>query len=107
MRQGPIRGAGSYLGTIAEAMGMVVLKTSSRSSREDFERLLKEAHVISIHCPLTPATSGLIGRAELAMMQPGVLIVNYGRGPVIDKEVRLFQGEFPYVMLCDVMTLLV
>eukprot|EP00884_Botryococcus_braunii_P000041 jgi/Botrbrau1/10037/Bobra.0012s0123.2 len=79
---------GSYLGTIAEAMGMVVLKISSRSSRDDFEQLLKEAHVISIHCPLTPATSGLIGRAELAMMRPGVLIVNYGRGPVIDKDVR-------------------
>lgn len=79
--------AGSYLANIAEAMGMKVLKTYSHSPREALEALLRDSHVISIHCPLTSATNCLIGRAELAMTRPGVLIVNYGRGPVIDKEV--------------------
>jgi phosphoglycerate dehydrogenase-like enzyme len=75
-------------------MGMSVLGVSSSSPRADLETLLRNAHVISLHCPLTPATTGLLGRTELAMTKPGVIIVNYARGQVIDKEVGLAQSPW-------------
>jgi len=48
------------------------------------DRLFAEAHVISLHCPLTPQTHHLIGAAALARMRKGVFLVNTGRGPLID-----------------------
>ena len=46
--------------------------------------LLSRSDVISLHCPLTPATDGLIGEANLAKMKRGALLVNTGRGPLLD-----------------------
>ena len=71
----------------AEALDMHVLPITSHSPRADFETMLAAAHAISLHCPLTPATQGMLGAAEFGMMRPGMLIVNYARGEVIDKEV--------------------
>ena len=51
----------------------------------DFDRLIRESDVISIHCPLTPATRHLIGAAELAAMKPTAILVNTARGPVVDQ----------------------
>lgn len=48
------------------------------------ERLFSEAHVISLHCPLTPQTHHLINAAALARMREGVFLINTGRGPLID-----------------------
>jgi len=39
-----------------------------------------------VHCPLTPATRGLLGRTEFRLMQRGVLLINCARGDVIDKQ---------------------
>ncbi len=47
--------------------------------------LLTRADTVSLHVPLTAATRGLIGRAELAMMKPTAVLVNTARGPVIDE----------------------
>ena len=47
--------------------------------------LLGWADVISIHCPLTPTTKGLIGEKELAMMKPTSIIINVARGGIIDE----------------------
>lgn len=46
--------------------------------------LLREADVLTLHCPLTPATRGLIGAAQLAAMKPDAVIVNTARGALID-----------------------
>ena len=43
---------------------MTVVGTTSRSSRSDLEAVLRVADVISVHCPLTPATHELIGCAN-------------------------------------------
>jgi len=50
------------------------------------EELLRESDFISIHLPKTPETVGLIGARELAMVKPGVRIVNAARGGLIDEQ---------------------
>lgn len=50
-----------------------------------FETLIKEADVLSLHCPLTPATRGLIGAAELRAMKPDALLINTARGGLVDE----------------------
>ena len=48
-------------------------------------QLLPRAQVLMITLPLTPSTRGLIGAAELALLPPGAILVNVGRGPVVDE----------------------
>ncbi|MPZ29187.1 MAG: phosphoglycerate dehydrogenase [Micromonosporaceae bacterium] len=50
------------------------------------EELLREADFISIHLPKTPETVGIIGARELAMVKPGVRIVNAARGGLVDEQ---------------------
>lgn len=50
------------------------------------DRLLRESDFISIHCPLTAETRGLIGERELALMKPSAFLVNTARGPVVDQD---------------------
>lgn len=47
--------------------------------------VLKTADVLSLHCPLTEETAGLIGRENIALMKPGAVIINVARGEVIDE----------------------
>ena len=56
------------------------------AERMPLERLLAEADVISLHCPLTPETHHLIGAAELEAMKPSAVLVNAARGPVVDER---------------------
>jgi glyoxylate reductase len=56
------------------------------AERMPLERLLAEADVLSLHCPLTPETHHLIGAAELEAMQPSAVLVNAARGPVVDER---------------------
>jgi len=46
--------------------------------------LLTEADVLSLHCPLTPATRGLIGEPELAQMKNDAVLINTARGALVD-----------------------
>jgi glyoxylate reductase len=55
------------------------------AARVDFETLLHESDFISLHCPLTPETRGLINAASLAKMKPTAVLVNTSRGPVVDQ----------------------
>lgn len=73
------------------ALGMRVLIASrpgaARSpKRLDLRELLPQADILSLHCPLTPATERLIGAPELALMKPDALIVNTARGGLIDSQ---------------------
>jgi glycerate dehydrogenase len=76
----------------AEAFGMEVLiaerpgSTERTPGRVPFHEVLRRADVVSLHCPLTPATTGLIGAAELAQMKPDALLVNTARGGLVDAE---------------------
>lgn len=53
--------------------------------RLDAEALLKEADVLSLHLPLTPETSGLIGADALATMARGAILINTARGGIVDE----------------------
>jgi glyoxylate reductase len=75
----------------ATGFGMSVLHHTRTDTGEpghvpELHRLLAESDVVSLHVPLTDATRGLIGRAELAAMRPTAVLVNTARGPVVDEE---------------------
>jgi glycerate dehydrogenase len=80
---------------IAQAFGMKVLaysRTPNRAWESDslvyveLDELLATSDVISLHCPLTDATKGLINAKTIAQMKPGVLLINTSRGPIIVEE---------------------
>ena len=50
----------------------------------DLGELLARSDFVTLHCPLTPATRGLIGEAELRRMKPTAILVNTARGPIVD-----------------------
>ncbi len=50
------------------------------------DELLAEADFVSIHCPLTDQTRGLIGRRELALMKPDAYLINTARGGIVDED---------------------
>lgn len=50
----------------------------------DLETVLRKAEILSLNCPLTKETRHLIGKKTLPMMRDGVMIVNTGRGPLVD-----------------------
>ena len=51
--------------------------------------LLRQAEVLSLHCPLEPETRGLIGAAELAMLPKGAVLVHTARGGIVDQNALL------------------
>lgn len=54
-----------------------------------FEELLRASEVLTVHAPLTDATRGLLGRDALALLPEGAVLVNAGRGGVVDEEALL------------------
>lgn len=78
---------------LASAFGM---KTAAYTSKEpnqlrevekmDLDRLFKECDVVSLHCPLTPETHHLVDSRRLSMMKPTAILINTGRGPLVDEE---------------------
>ncbi|MBI1392287.1 MAG: D-glycerate dehydrogenase [Alphaproteobacteria bacterium] len=94
----------------ARAFDMEILYTTPRPSADldaavggrsvDLETLLRQADVVSLHCPLKPETHHLIDDAAIALMKPSAVIINISRGPIIDelamiralKEGRLFAA---------------
>ena len=84
---------GSRVAKIAEAFGMDVCyySTSGTGHCKDYpslslDELLTTSDVVSIHAPLNDRTAGLIGEAELSMMKPTALLVNMGRGGIVDEK---------------------
>ncbi len=86
---------GQALGQRASAIGMEVYYAQSQvgspgdDDRLPLDALLQSSDVISLHCPLTPYTRHLIGERELALMKPGALLINVGRGGLVDEQALL------------------
>ncbi len=62
---------------------------SSRSGGVALQTLLESCDFVSLHCPLTPSTRGLIGEPELRRMRPWAVLVNTARGPIVDTDALL------------------
>lgn len=79
---------------IAVAMGMKVVALTSKSADTlpegitpaPLDDVLASADVVSLHCPLTPSTRHLINAASIAKMKPSAILINTGRGPIVDEQ---------------------
>ena len=58
--------------------------TTRNDQSVDLAELLARADVVSLHCPLTPETTGLISAARLARMKPDAILINTARGALVD-----------------------
>lgn len=85
---------GQAVAKIAESFGMKVLlakrdENDSRDGRAALYELLSKVDVLSLHCPLTPGTKGLIGEKELALMKSDAILINTSRGGLVDEKALL------------------
>lgn len=86
---------GTATARIAQSMGMRILAYSSKSREalqqmgiekaESYEQLFREADVLSLHCPLTEETKHLVNAERLKLMKPTAILINTGRGPLVDE----------------------
>ncbi len=84
---------GRAVGRIARAMGMEVLACGSRVCPEgqetgeyvDLDTLLRRSDVISLHCPMKEETRGIINAGTIAKMKDGAIVINTGRGGLVDE----------------------
>ena len=84
---------GHAVGDAAKRLGMRVLVSerpgepqTGNGQRVDFETLLGEVDVLTLHCPLNEATRGLINRDTLARMKPDAYLINTARGALVDSD---------------------
>ncbi len=69
----------------AEAMGMQVLPLRRGTGQQSKLELLARSDYVLLSAPLTPETRGIVGVAELRAMRPGAVLINVGRGPLVDE----------------------
>ena len=90
-------GIGSRVARLAQAFGARVLACDIRPRRMSgvemvpLQRLLEESDILSLHADLNPTSLGLIGREQLGWMKPAAVLVNTGRGRLVD-ESALFDA---------------
>ena len=85
---------GRRVAEIALAFGMQVKAMTSKKAEEllagiqkaELQSLLASSDVVSLHCPLTEGTRHLIHRETLRLMKPSAILINTGRGPLVDDE---------------------
>lgn len=105
---------GQAFAKMAKGFDMKILYTA-RSPKKEFEEetgaqyvdldtLLKESDFVSIHVPLTPETRHLIGEKELKLMKKSAILINTGRGPVVDEKalVKALKNKDIYAAGLDV-----
>ena len=87
---------GMAVARMAQAFGMKVLAMSSKSAKvlkalgirkaSSYEELFSQADVLSLHCPLKDDTQHLVNAERLALMKPTAILINTGRGPLVDEH---------------------
>ena len=85
---------GQRVAMIANTFGMNVIAYTSKTADElpnyirkrTLDEVLTESDVLSLHCPLTPDTKHLINRQTLQKMKPSAILINTGRGPLVNDQ---------------------
>ena len=78
---------GSHVAMLARAFGMQVLEWRARANTpEQRDAYLRQVDFVSLHVRLTPQTRGFIGARELALMKPDAILINTGRGALVDRD---------------------
>lgn len=106
---------GYWMAKMASGFGMKVIaysrhrKTGAKYDfieQVGFDELLERSDVISIHCPLTDETRGMIGKTQIEKMKDGVIIINTARGAIIDENalVEALNSGKVYAAGLDVVT---
>jgi phosphoglycerate dehydrogenase-like enzyme len=96
----------------AKAFGMSVVAYDPLVSRgteiavgverkESLEELLAIADVVSLHCPLTPETRGMMNARTLGTMRPEAILINTARSAIIDIDARRLAVETAMLYLCE------
>ena len=107
---------GRAVARIAQTFGMKVMAYSSKSEEAlaemgiqkaaSYEDVFRTADVVSLHCPLNAQTKYLVNAERLALMKPSAILINTGRGPLIDEQAladALNSGKI-YAAGVDVLT---
>lgn len=95
---------GSAVANIAQAFGMKVVAYTSKRQEElpgyikksGMDEIFMQSDVVSLHCPLTEDTRYLVDEKRLRMMKKNAILINTGRGPLIDEAAvanALRQGQ--------------
>lgn len=105
---------GKAVGRLAKAFGMNVLAYDEYENEEGkaiadyvtLDELYTKSDVISLHCPLFPATTGMICKESIAKMKDGVILINTSRGPLINEAdlAEALQSKKVYAAGCDVVS---
>jgi lactate dehydrogenase-like 2-hydroxyacid dehydrogenase len=77
---------GSAVAQRARGFEMRVFSTNRASEADELDALLRQADVVTLHVPLTPATHGLIDARRLALLRDGATLVNTARGEIVDQD---------------------
>ena len=82
---------GKMLATYAQAFKMNVVFAEHKNAQSvrdgyvSFDEAIRSTDVVSLNCPLTPQTANMIGEAELQQMKSGAILINCGRGGLVDE----------------------
>ena len=81
---------GQRVARIARGLGMEILPYDlpqyiDAAECVPLDEVFKQADYLTIHCPLTPQTQGLINREHLSMMKPTAVLINTARGPIVNE----------------------
>ena len=103
---------GKRVAQIAQAFGMNVIALTSKTTlpegikKASLIELLAQSDVLSLHCPLTPDTHHLINADTLKQMKPTAILINTGRGPLVDDQAvaDALKAKRLYAFCADVLT---
>ena len=76
---------------IAQAFGMKVIAYTSKDElpagmkKASMDEVFRESDIVSLHCPLTTETKGLVDKDRLGLMKPSAILINTSRGPVVNE----------------------
>ena len=85
---------GTRTAQLCRAFGCEILGTrrNQDKEKEDFityvplDELLEKSDIVTLHCPLTEETRGLINQEKIGLMKNGAILINAARGPVVEEE---------------------